>query len=323
MARGKGRSGKRPKNKKPPPNRHTLASRIAKQREVQDETESESEQPPRPSSASENKLPDCDATVDPQRESWSGFRVVDIDKIFGNITECVACQKCRGNVKITEIRRVGLSSVFNLECERKCGLLKRFRNSELVRDNPTTKFETEANRRFVLASQALGVKHAGLKTLCAMMDLPPPISQKLYDSTLNFVHTAVQEEANVSMLRAAEEESELSGTRDVKASGDGSWQKRGYSSKNGVVSLIGAESGKVLDVEVMSTVCFGCFNYKGPKEGPTYDEWKEGHEAECSVNHEASSGMMEVEGMVKIFKRSEARAGVRFESYIESLTVRQ
>ncbi|KAK3933147.1 Envelope protein UL45 [Frankliniella fusca] len=330
MPKGSGRSGKRPKAKKPPPNRHTLASlsrQWAREKQFckivsksltvfQGEGGGEAEEPERPSSASENKLSDSDATVDPQRESWSGFRVVDIDKIFKNITECVACQKCRGNVKITEIRRVGLSSLYNLECLRKCGVLKTFRNSDIVKDNPTTKFETEANRRFVLASQALGIKHGGLKTLSAMMDLPPPISQKLYDQTVKFVHSAVQEEANASMLRAVEEEVELSGARDLKGSGDGTWQKRGFSSKNGVVSFIGAETGKVIDVEVMSTVCFGCCNYKGPKQGPEYDEWKQTHEADCSVNHKASSGMMEVEGMVKIFERSEARAGVRYESYI-------
>ena len=40
---------------------------------------------------------------------------------------------------------------------------------------------------------------------------------------------------------------------DAKVSGDGAWQKRGYSSLNGVVKLI--SEGKCIDTEVLSKKC--------------------------------------------------------------------
>ncbi|GFT42249.1 uncharacterized protein TNCV_4921371 [Trichonephila clavipes] len=39
---------------------------------------------------------------------------------------------------------------------------------------------------------------------------------------------------------------------------DGTWQRRGYSSLNGCVSVISIDSGKVLDVEFMPKVCRLC-----------------------------------------------------------------
>ncbi|GFV10017.1 uncharacterized protein TNCV_4129521 [Trichonephila clavipes] len=39
---------------------------------------------------------------------------------------------------------------------------------------------------------------------------------------------------------------------------DGTWQRRGYSSMNGCVSVISIDSGKMLDVEFMSKVCRLC-----------------------------------------------------------------
>lgn len=148
------------------------------------------------------------------------------------------------------------------------------------------------------------------------MDLPAPISQKLYDKTIKTINSAIKIEAEDSMLSATAEEIREEGSKDVKSSGDGTWQKRGFSSKNGAVTLVGAKTGKVLDVEVMTTVCFGCTNYKGSKSGPEFQEWQEDHAPQCTVNHTGSSGMMEVNGMVRIFERSEQRGGVRYAQYI-------
>ena len=40
---------------------------------------------------------------------------------------------------------------------------------------------------------------------------------------------------------------------------DGSWQRRGYSSINGVVTIITTDSAKILDCEPMSRYCKGCY----------------------------------------------------------------
>ncbi|GFU70655.1 uncharacterized protein TNCV_528081 [Trichonephila clavipes] len=53
-------------------------------------------------------------------------------------------------------------------------------------------------------------------------------------------------------IRSNETDTEFS---QCGVSVDGTWQRRGYSSLNGCVSVISRDSGKVLDVEFMSKVC--------------------------------------------------------------------
>ncbi|GFV02538.1 uncharacterized protein TNCV_5017061 [Trichonephila clavipes] len=45
------------------------------------------------------------------------------------------------------------------------------------------------------------------------------------------------------------------GKRDLAVAVDGSWQKRGFSSKNGLVTVTSVDTGKVIDVEVFSKHC--------------------------------------------------------------------
>ena len=45
---------------------------------------------------------------------------------------------------------------------------------------------------------------------------------------------------------------------NTSVSGDGTWQRKGFSSFNGVFAAIPIEYGKVLDVEPMSRYCKGC-----------------------------------------------------------------
>ena len=52
---------------------------------------------------------------------------------------------------------------------------------------------------------------------------------------------------------------------DCDLSCDGSWQKRRYSSKNGTVSAISKDNGKVLDSTVLAKNCKACNYYWGKK----------------------------------------------------------
>ncbi|GFU23038.1 transposable element Tcb1 transposase [Trichonephila clavipes] len=63
----------------------------------------------------------------------------------------------------------------------------------------------------------------------------------------------------------------------VVVSGDGTWKTRGHTSLIGVCALIGADCGKVLDMEVMSSYCKGCDSYKGPKS----NRWEVGGRPQC------------------------------------------
>ncbi|GFX08731.1 uncharacterized protein TNCV_4227511 [Trichonephila clavipes] len=95
---------------------------------------------------------------------------------------------------------------------------------------------------------------------------------------------------------------ENDGKRDLAVAVDGSWQKRGFSSKNGLVTVTSVDTGKVIDVEVFSKHCI-CPN-------------KTKHLQNCKRNFEGYSGKMEVAGALSIFQRSQSLYNVRYSKYL-------
>ncbi|GFW60000.1 uncharacterized protein TNCV_4864551 [Trichonephila clavipes] len=84
------------------------------------------------------------------------------------------------------------------------------------------------------------------------------------------------------MKKAAAEEKNIDGTvNSVVVNGDGTWKTHGHTSLIGVCALIGADCGKVLDMEVMSSYCKGCDCDKGPKLGPKYSYFLAKHHIFC------------------------------------------
>ncbi|GFU47034.1 uncharacterized protein TNCV_1957841 [Trichonephila clavipes] len=79
------------------------------------------------------------------------------------------------------------------------------------------------------------------ETLCSLMCLPNPVSQKAYGRINAKIADVI--------------------------SGYGTWKTSRHTFLIGVGTLIGADCGKVLDIEVMSPYCKECNSYKGPKMG--------------------------------------------------------
>lgn len=142
------------------------------------------------------------------------------------------------------------------------------------------------------------------------MDLPsPPQKFEPYNKILR---EAVQDCAEESMKRATEDavnENSYSTDEckiDLAVCLDGSWQRRGNTSLNGFVSVTSFDSGKVLDVAVLSKYCQVCTVSKNKMNTP---------EHECTQNFTGSSGAMEVAGALKVFENSKCR-GVRYVKYL-------
>ncbi|GFT37990.1 uncharacterized protein TNCV_4763831 [Trichonephila clavipes] len=76
-------------------------------------------------------------------------------------------------------------------------------------------------------------------------------------------------------------------TKCVISIDDGTWQRRCYSSLNGCVSAISVDTGKILDIEVMTQYCHIC---------------AQSSKHVCS-NYKGSAGNMEVVGAYRIFVR--------------------
>lgn len=71
-----------------------------------------------------------------------------------------------------------------------------------------------------------------------------------------------------------------------------------------------------MDLEVLSSYCNACVQWKGKQSGAAWELWYDKHKPNCQANHTGSSGTMEVNGMVKIFQRSEDKHNAKYVGYI-------
>ena len=103
----------------------------------------------------------------------------------------------------------------------------------------------------------------------------------------------------------------------VAVSTDGTWQKRGYSSKIGVVFAISVMTGEIIDYEVKSLICKECSSKEHTdKTSADYLSWKESHASHCEVNHVGSSEEMESSGAVSIFSRSIEKRKLIYSTFV-------
>ncbi|GFY29074.1 uncharacterized protein TNCV_4722021 [Trichonephila clavipes] len=151
------------------------------------------------------------------------------------------------------------------------------------------------NLAFVFGMRIIGKGHSAVKKLCFAINIDVPskrafgfLGKKLEFAASNVACNTMKEAA--LEIRSNETDTEFS---QCGVSVDGTWQRRGYSSLNGCVSVISIESGKVLDVEFMSKVCRLC-NSKNKKLNTIHNYAK----------HIGSSGATEPLGVYRIFERS-------------------
>lgn len=247
-----------------------------------------------------------------QDEDFKGYAFVDVSLLFSNFEKYLSCKRCGSNVTLKQDVVCGLSCKFSIEC-KKCIQMFTFRNSKML---GSKKNIPEINRRFTYAFRTIGMGHSAMKTFCGTMDLPEPISAKSYNRIIKKLLSSSSTVAKDAMKCAAQEEITLTGTSDIIVSGDGSWKTRGHTSRVGLCAVIGDKSGKVLDIEVLSSYCKACDVWKSKKGTTEYNTWKKLHEDECLINHTGSAGKMEVVGMVRIFQRSEFLHNAKYVGYI-------
>ncbi|GFT60636.1 uncharacterized protein TNCV_1789251 [Trichonephila clavipes] len=83
--------------------------------------------------------------------------------------------------------------------------------------------------------RCIGKGSSAAKTICAAMNLPPPPAK--FQRYNGILLESLSKVSDASMKKAVEETVEMNNNnRDITAAFDGSWQKRGHTSLNGVVS---------------------------------------------------------------------------------------
>ena len=77
---------------------------------------------------------------------------------------------------------------------------------------------------------------------------------------------------------------------NIDISTDGAWQRRGYASLNGLVTIIAMDTNQCVDFEVLSKICKNCEANEKKKGTEQYETFKTQHD--CQINHCGSTGSM-------------------------------
>ena len=210
---------------------------------------------------------------------------------------------------------MGLASCLLLTCKN-CGYSKEFYTSVSNDNSFDINVRTVYNMR-----AACGQRYADLEKLTALMYLPKPTTVNSYDEIVNRLNVVAKEVTNETMRDASEDL--LSKSKDpnddtvidTAVSCDGSWQKRGYSSLNGVVTVISMDNSKILDIEPMTRTCKSCLLHEKLKtsDPKRFEEWKMTHV--CKINHIGTANNMEPEGAKRIWERSIRKNILRYTEF--------
>lgn len=196
----------------------------------------------------------CDA------ELATGLKLEDAVLLNDCISTAAICSSCRkANSKLSLYQRnsarEALSESLFLKCSS-CEVVIPLSTSKRLGGNGGG--AQEVNRRAALSSHQFG--HAGLSQFCAGMNLPPPVAIEAYNKHFIQIEKAAKANAEEIMKDAAKklrEKVSLKRPEDIQEDGedsiacvsvtvDGTWQKRGHSSKIGVTFIISVETGEFL-----------------------------------------------------------------------------
>ncbi|XP_043258074.1 uncharacterized protein LOC122400607 [Colletes gigas] len=241
-----------------------------------------------------------------------GYCILNFYTAFAAISASVICKTCKNEVHFTKTSSRGLGFKIKLQCT--CGF-------QYINSSPFIDKAFEVNRLIIVAMRLLGIGREGVNLFCGIMDIGLGLSTSCYSSVMKKFHSASAAVYNCVLQRAMDEEKEMtleteSSSSNLTVSGDGTWKKRGFSSRFGVTTLIGKYSKKVLDAVIKSSFCQACALSKSKMATEEFDIWFENHKEKCSNNHHGSAGKMEVDAAVEMFFRSVEKYGVKYTRYI-------
>ena len=262
-----------------------------------------------------------------------GLKILDIELLETSLQAAFVCRNCENKdakiqVMVSDDRREGLAENLMITC-RHCGFQTPVPTSKHTAGSKG-RGTLEVNLRSVHSSYQWG--HAGLEKFCGGMGLPPPLSSRAYNEQVKKIaHHAVKITEKI-MLESAERLIKVVEREDqtkievieggkkvakVAVTVDGTWQKRGHSSRIGVVFVIAVRTGEVLDYSLKSLSCHECQSHEHDhKDSDQYKKWLQKHRDYCHINHEGSSGSIEVAGANKIFTRSIETRALKYTEFI-------
>lgn len=237
---------------------------------------------------------------------------------------CKYCLNINSDIRISNPK--GFAQEIFMHCNT-CDQTYSFETSQKVTgETSKTRPPYDVNRRIIKTFISLGKGYAGLETLSMGMNMPC-IHHSAYDKQIIVLQKSANQQALESMKRArvevekayAEltESLDMPKPIDIAVSYDGSWQKRGFTSKYGIGCIIELITGLVIDYEILCKYCRVCAkkNIELDVESDEFQEWMIGHQSSCQANFDGSSPAMEAEAAVRMWQRSE-ELGFRYTSVV-------
>ncbi len=119
------------------------------------------------------------------------------------------------------------------------------------------------------------------------MSLPNHLSQNAYANNHSKLESAAQDTFKIINKEAKEAIKDAyhdngvvpdkDGILDISVSYDGSWQKRGHSSNNGMAAIIDLITGLPIDFEVLSNFCLKCKIASDKPPSEKLEKWQAEH----------------------------------------------
>ena len=250
--------------------------------------------------------------------------IMNFELLHLMILEVMKCPSCFSSIFLQHCpkKRMGLCLTLELCCTS-CDWCHSFQTSRPISNlftNSVGKDSYEINVLSALAFREISEGYEPMKLYHQLMNIPS-ITYNTYDKINKKLYNASETVAQQVTNKAALETRNLinnnashDDTIQCQVSVDGTWQKRGHSSFNGVVTAISTLTGKCIDAVVLSKHCKGCIIWKSKKGTPEYEDWKAYHK--CLANHQRSSGAMEGAGAITIFHRYVEKYKLQYTSYL-------
>ena len=154
----------------------------------------------------------------------------------------------------------------------------------------------------------------------SLRSLPVSVGDTSPALSLGRIEKVTKLVASACMQEAALEMKTTDPHTDIQVSCDGTWHRRGFSSKNGIVTVlsVNGRNSKVIDTETLANHCDACAEHKHKKGVAEFEQWHKTHTQRklCEKNHTGSAGSMEPAGTETIFCRSVTKYGLRYTSYL-------
>ncbi|CAN8021772.1 unnamed protein product, partial [Ixodes persulcatus] len=279
-------------------------------------------------SASQKKIGLFDDEERPRDEESSLITDLTALNILVIGAVCPTCHRSEMRVREPADKRKGLASFLELRCENsECPesvlsatyMLRRVASSgeasvsaagdgpsaSRTYDSGSSRDSFAVNVKAVVAARSVGMGYEQLVRFAGIVGLQKPMHHKSFTAISRKVCDAAMDAISQNLAKSRQLTKSEVGGDDIAVMYDGTWQKRGHKSHNGIGTVVSLDTELCLDFEVLSNFCVACSRHKAlPDEEE--EIWQAFHGPVCERNVDCSAHAMEAEAAVRIWQRSQS-----------------